>query len=251
MAERLDGTVALITGASSGLGAESARMLASLGASVALVARRKDKLDEVVAEIVKAGGAAVAIEADITDRTQAEHAVAATVNTYGRLDTLINNAGVMLLGNVEGTDPDEWDRMIKVNTSGMLYVTGAAIPHLKAAAKSSPRKVADLINISSSAGHQAYAINGVYALTKFGVNGYTESLRQELAPQGVRVHTLAPGAVATELFGHNTPEVQEMLSSDAFEPMAPADIAEAVEFIVTRPARASVNYVWIGPTGQL
>jgi NADP-dependent 3-hydroxy acid dehydrogenase YdfG len=184
MAENLTGSVAYVTGGSSGLGAETARTLAGLGVAVAVSARRKDKLDDLVTEIENAGGRALAIEADITDRAQAEVAVSTVVETFGRLDILINNAGLMLLGHVTGADPHEWEQMVQINILAALYTTHAAIPHLLDAATSSPRKVADLINISSSAGHQAYPINGVYALTKFGTNGLTESLRQELNPKG-------------------------------------------------------------------
>jgi NADP-dependent 3-hydroxy acid dehydrogenase YdfG len=251
MAENLTGSVAYVTGGSSGLGAETARTLAGLGVAVAVSARRKDKLDDLVTEIENAGGRALAIEADITDRAQAEVAVSTVVETFGRLDILINNAGLMLLGHVTGADPHEWEQMVQINILAALYTTHAAIPHLLDAATSSPRKVADLINISSSAGHQAYPINGVYALTKFGTNGLTESLRQELNPQGVRVHQIAPGAVKTELFGHNKQEVLDAIADDSFEPIEPSDIAETVEFILTRPARASVNTIWVGPTGQL
>ncbi|MFG2044991.1 SDR family oxidoreductase [Dactylosporangium sp. NPDC048998] len=247
MAERLDGTVALVTGASSGIGAATARRLTALGATVAAVARRKDRLDDLVAE----GGAALAIEADLTDRAQAEHAVQAVIDAHGRLDILVNNAGLMLLGTVEAGDPDQWDRMVQINVLGQLYVTRAATPHLLAAAEQEPRRVADLINISSSAGHQAYAINGVYALTKFGLNGFTESLRQEFAPRNVRVHGIAPGGVDTELFSHNSQPIQDAVLAVDFELLHADDIADTVEFVVTRPRRASVNSIWIGPTRQL
>lgn len=251
MSENLTGTVAYITGGSSGLGAATARKLASLGVRVAISARRKNKLDELVAEIEAAGGTALAIEADITKREQAEAAVQTVLSTFGRLDMLINNAGLMLLGKFADADPEEWERMVQVNVMAILYTTHAASPYLVEAANSSARGTADLVNISSSAGHQAYPINGVYALTKFGTNGLTESLRQELNPQGVRVHQLAPGAVTTELFGHNSDEVLAAIADDSFEPIEPMDIAEAIEFMVTRPARASVNTMWFGPTGQL
>jgi NADP-dependent 3-hydroxy acid dehydrogenase YdfG len=251
MPKNLTGTVAYITGGSSGLGAATARQLAALGVAVVVSARRKDKLNELVAEIDAAGGIAMAIEADITDRGQAEAAVESVVREFGRLDILVNNAGLMLLGNVADADPDEWDRMVRINVLAQLYTTRAAIPHLLKAATTSTRGTADLVNISSSAGHQAYPINGVYALTKFGTNGLTESLRQELNPQGVRVHQLAPGAVATELFGHNSDDVLASIADDSFEPIEATDVAEAIEFMITRPARASVNTMWYGPTGQI
>src|SRR3954467_2786754 len=186
----LNGTVALVTGASSGIGDATARRLAEHGASVVVVARRKDRLDTLVSEIEAAGGTALAIEADITDRDQADRAVQSAVDRFGRLDILINNAGLMLLGPVVGADVEEWERMIAVNQTGLLYVTPAALPHLLAAAEDELRSVADIVNISSIAGRQAWANFGVYAMTKFGVNGFTEALRQEVTKKHVRVGVL-------------------------------------------------------------
>src|SRR3954469_3583775 len=171
----LDATVALVTGASSGIGEATARGLAEHGASVVIVARRKDRLDTLVADIEAAGGTALAVEADITDRDQADRAVQAAIDRFGRLDILINNAGLMLLGPVVGADVAEWERMIAVNQTGLLYVTHAALPHLLTAAEDELRGVADIVNISSIAGRQAWANFGVYAMTKFGVNGFTPS----------------------------------------------------------------------------
>ena len=167
MEAKLAGTAALVTGASSGIGAATARRLAEHGASVALVARRRDRLDALAAEIGKAGGTALAVEADITDRVQAEAAIQQAAGRFGRLDTLVNNAGLMLLGPVAGADPEEWDRMIAINVQGLLYTTRAALPHLLQAAAQSPRQVADIINISFIAGRVAWNGYGVYNLTKF------------------------------------------------------------------------------------
>jgi NADP-dependent 3-hydroxy acid dehydrogenase YdfG len=147
----LDGTVALVTGASSGIGDATARRLAEHGATVVVVARRKDRLDTLVSEIEAAGGTALAVEADITDRDQAGRAVQSAIDRFGRLDILVNNAGLMLLGPVVGADVEEWERMIAVNQTGLLYVTHAALPHLLAAAQDEPRGVADIVNISSIA----------------------------------------------------------------------------------------------------
>src|SRR5580693_9152195 len=148
MEAKLAGTAALVTSASSGIGAATARRLAEHGASVALVARRRDRLDALAAEIGKAGGTALAVEADITDRVQAEAAIQQAAGRFGRLDTLVNNAGLMLLGPVAGADPEEWDRMIAINVQGLLYTTRAALPHLLQAAEHGPRRVADIVNIS-------------------------------------------------------------------------------------------------------
>ena len=145
MTSRLTGTTALVTGASSGIGAATARQLAALGASVALVARRRDRLEALAAEIEQAGGTALVIEADITDRAQAQAAVDRTVERFGQLDILVNNAGLMLLGPVVGADPEDWERMIAVNVQGLLHTTHAALPHLLKAAEDSTRRVADIV----------------------------------------------------------------------------------------------------------
>ncbi|WP_329245160.1 SDR family NAD(P)-dependent oxidoreductase [Streptomyces sp. NBC_01478] len=253
MASKLTGTVALVTGASSGIGADTARRLAEQGATVALVARRKDRLETLADEIAQAGGSALAVEADITDRNQAEGAVWQTVERFGRLDILVNNAGLMLLGPVVGADPQEWERMIAVNVQGLLHTTHAALPHLLKAAEEGPRQVADIVNVSSIAGRQAWANYGVYNLTKFGVNGFTESLRQELAGRHVRVGVLEPGAVDTELLSHNNDTIRaEILDpfNEQHERLVPADIADGITYMVTRPRHAAIAELWVMPTDQ-
>lgn len=254
MTSKLTGTVALVTGASSGIGAATARLLAEQGAAVALVARRKDRLDGLAAEITKAGGVALAVAGDITDRVQAEAAVEQTVDQFGRLDILVNNAGLMLLGPVVGADPTEWERMIAVNVQGLLHTTHAALPHLLKAAEEGPRRVADIVNISSIAGRVAWNGYGVYNLTKFGVNGFTESLRQEITQRHVRVGVLEPGGVDTELASHNDHKPDVRAATAAFYEqtavLAPEDIADGVAYMVTRPRHASVGELWIMPTDQ-
>lgn len=254
MTTKLEGTVAIVTGASSGIGEATARELASLGATVAVVARRKDRLDALVADIEVAGGNALAVEADVTDRSQAENAVAAVVERFGRLDILINNAGLMLLGAVLDQDVDDWERMIAINQNGLLYMTKAALPHLLAAAEHELRGVADIVNISSIAGRQASPTFAAYNMTKFGVNGFTEALRQEVTQKHVRVGVLEPGAVATELKSHNSDRTQQDLA--AFEAenipelLEPKDIAESIAYMVTRPRRSSIAELWAMPTSQ-
>jgi NADP-dependent 3-hydroxy acid dehydrogenase YdfG len=252
MAERLDGTAALITGASSGIGRAAALALAAEGAAVAVAARRKDRLDTLVAEIAGSGGRALALEADVTDRDQAIGAVEQTVAELGRLDTLVNNAGVMLLGPIEGAPVDEWERMVDLNLKGLLYCAHAALPHLLAAAGSSPRGVCDLINISSVAGRVARRGSGVYNLTKWGVGAFSESLRQEVTKRNVRVSVVEPGAVDTELPTHLRPEVMQAMASrfEGVERLHASDIAESIAFIVTRPRRMSVNEILVRPTDQ-
>ena len=252
MTAKLTSTVALVTGASSGIGEASARRLAEQGASVAVVARRQDRLDKLVAEIEAAGGTAHAVAADITDRAQAEQAVAEVVDRFGRLDILINNAGLMLLGPIVGADVEEWERMISVNQNGLLYMTNAALPHLLAAAQDGLRELADIVNISSIAGRQAWANFGVYNMTKFGMNGFTEALRQEVTKKHVRVGVLEPGAVDTELVSHNNDAIKnELAASDGIpEPLQPGDIADSIAFMVTRPRRSSIAELWAMPTSQ-
>lgn len=252
MADSLDGTVALVTGASSGIGHATARILAQRGAAVALVARRTDRLAELAAEVDGAGGRALTITADVTDRAQAEQAVARTVEELGRLDTVVNNAGVMLLGPVVDAPVEEWDRMVDLNVKGLLYVAHAALPHLLSAAEDGPRGVADLVNISSVAGRVARNGSGVYNATKHAVGAFSEALRQEVTGRHVRVSLVEPGAVSTELASHNRPEIQESIKGrfGGIERLEAEDIAEAIEFIVTRRRRVAVNELLVRPTEQ-
>jgi NADP-dependent 3-hydroxy acid dehydrogenase YdfG len=252
MTGRLDGTASLVTGASSGIGAATARALAVQGSAVALVARRKDRLDALAAEIRDHGGRALALEADITDQEQANATVKRTVDELGRLDTVVNNAGVMLLGPALDAPTEEWDRMVSLNLLGLLYVTHAALPHLLTAAESSPRRVADLVNISSVAGRTTRAGSGVYNLTKHGVGAFSESLRQELARRHVRVSVVEPGAVATELASHLRPQIREQLVQRlaSIETLDASDIADAIEYVVSRPRHVAVNEILIRPTEQ-
>jgi NADP-dependent 3-hydroxy acid dehydrogenase YdfG len=252
MARLLEGTVALVTGASSGIGEATGRALAELGAAVALVARRKERLDQLAAEITGKGGRAVAIETDVTDRQQAEAAVERTVKELGRLDTVINNAGVMLLGPIENAPVEEWERMVHLNVLGLLYTAHAALPHLLKAAQGEPRRVADLVNISSVAGRVAREGSGVYNLTKHGVGAFSESLRQEVTGRHVRVSLVEPGAVSTELTTHLRPEIAEqaMQRFGHIERLESEDIADAITYIVTRPRRMAINEVLVRPTEQ-
>jgi NADP-dependent 3-hydroxy acid dehydrogenase YdfG len=253
MPNTLDGTVALITGASSGIGEATAKRLAAEGATVAVAARRMDRLSKLVGELESAGARALAIEADVTDREQAEGAVARTVEELGRLDTLVNNAGVMLLGPIVGAPVEEWERMVEVNVLGVLYCAHAAIPHLLKSADEEPRRVADMVNISSVAGRVARSGSGVYNATKHGVGAFSESLRQEVTERHLRVSLVEPGAVATELASHNRPEVLESIGKrfGSIERMQSEDIADAISYIVTRPRHVAVNELLIRPTEQV
>jgi NADP-dependent 3-hydroxy acid dehydrogenase YdfG len=239
----LDGAVALVTGASSGIGAATARRLAREGAAVALVARRRDRLDEVVDDIQIAGGHAVAVDTDITEPERAYEAVQATMDRFGRLDVLVNNAGIMLLNSALHAGVEEWERMIALNVGAMLHVTHAAVPYLIDAASTSPRQVADLVNVSSTAGRVARPGSSVYNLTKFGLNGFTESLRQELISERVRVSVVEPGTVDTELVNHlgAATRAAALRQIDGIEALRADDIADAIGYIVTRDRRVAVN----------
>lgn len=252
MSESLEGTVALVTGASSGIGEATALDLARRGAKVAIAARRRDRLESLAGEIEKAGGEALVLETDVTSEPSVRQAVDDTVERFGRLDTVVANAGVMLLGPVEGAPLEEWQRMVELNVLGLLYTAHAALPHLLKAASSEPRNVADLVLISSVAGRVARNGSGVYNLTKHGVGAFGESLRQELAGRHVRVSLVEPGAVATELSDHIRDEVREQAIKRFadIERLEAEDIADAISYIVTRRRRIAVNELLIRPTEQ-
>jgi NADP-dependent 3-hydroxy acid dehydrogenase YdfG len=251
MARHLEGTVALVTGASSGIGEATAVALAAEGATVAIAARRRDRLEQVVERMGNDADVLV-IETDITDEAAARAMVQSTVTEFGRLDTVVNNAGVMLLGPIVDAPVEEWRRMVELNLLGLLFTTHAALPHLLEAAGREPRRVADLVNVSSVAGRVARSGSGVYNATKHGVGAFSESLRQEVTGRHVRVSLVEPGAVATELAGHNRPEVLETLRANfgQTEIMRADDIAESIVFTVTRPRHVAVNEVLIRPTEQ-
>jgi NADP-dependent 3-hydroxy acid dehydrogenase YdfG len=243
----------LVTGASSGIGEATARALASQGAKVALVARRLERLERLAAEIGGGGHTALAIESDITEEEQAIGAVDRTVDELGRLDIVINNAGVMLLGPIEDAPIEEWDRMIDLNLKGLLYTARAAVPHLLSAAEDSQRNCADLVNVSSVAGRVARSGSGVYNLTKHGVGAFSESFRQEFAGRRVRSTVVEPGAVATELTDHLRDGVREKVRERIAEatPLEASDVADAIAYAVTRPWHVSLNEILIRPTEQV
>jgi NADP-dependent 3-hydroxy acid dehydrogenase YdfG len=248
----LAGTAVLVTGASSGIGAATAVALGRHGARVALVARRKDRLEAVAAVVREQGAVAVVVDADISNREQAKGAVERAVEELGRLDTLVNNAGIMLLGPALGSSLEDWEQMVALNLMGSLYVTHAALPHLMGAAEDSPRGVADLVSISSTAGRVARPGAGVYALTKFGLAAFSESLRQELIARRVRVSVVEPGTVDTELVSHVREDIQQAARSqvESITPLLPEDIADAVVHIVTRDRRVAVNEVLVRAAEQ-
>jgi NADP-dependent 3-hydroxy acid dehydrogenase YdfG len=248
MSGELEGKVAAITGASSGIGEATAIALAGAGARVSLGARRKDRLDDLAERISSDGGRALAVEVDVGDQAEAESFLSRTADELGGLDILINNAGVMLLGPVEGADAEHWRRMVDVNVLGLLYCTHAALPLMR------EHGGGHIVNVSSVAGRHATFGSAVYNLTKFGVTGFSEALRQEALNSNIRVTVVEPGFVATELQGHNEhPAVREALEkfrSDIGTVLDAEDIARGILYAVSQPEHVNVNEVMIRPTGQ-
>ena len=241
----LEGRVAAVTGASSGIGAATAAALSAAGATVALAARRRDRLEQ-LAESLE--GPVSVHEVDITDEAQARGFIEAAHSEHGGLHARVNNAGLMLLGPTGAADTSEWRQMIDVNLWGLLICTHAALPLIADSGGG------DIVNVSSVAGRRAAAGAAVYNMTKFGVHAFSEALRQEALHQGVRVTVVAPGMVDTELQGHNTnPLVQQAMAKSREqigEALQPEDIAEAIVHAVTRPAHVCVNEVVVRPTRQ-
>ncbi len=248
----LNGTVVLVTGASSGIGEATALAFSQLGAGVAIAARRTERLEGLAARLRDQGSKALVVTADVTDESQAQATVERTVSEFGRLDTLVNNAGVMLLGPVVGASIDDWRRMVDINLLGLLYCSNAALPHLLRAAEDGPRRVADMVNVSSVAGRETRSGSGVYNATKHGVGAFSDALRKEVTTRHVRVSLVEPGAVKTELASHNRPEIQEGMQErfGSIERLEAHDIADAITYIVSRPRHVAVNEVLIRPTEQ-
>lgn len=248
----LAGTVVLVTGASSGIGAATARALAAEGATISLVARRRDRLSALADEIVATGGRALAVPADVTDAEQVGAAVATTVAELGRLDTLVNNAGLLRIGDAAQASLADWDALVSVNIQGVLYATRAALPHLIAGAADSPRGVADVVTISSTGGRVARPGTAVYSLTKFGVNAFSEGIRQELIGSRVRVGIVEPGTVETEIFDHLDPQAltAQRARTAGMVKLRPEDIADAVTYMVTRDRRVAVNEILVRAAEQ-
>ncbi|MCA0033406.1 SDR family NAD(P)-dependent oxidoreductase [Mesorhizobium sp. B263B2A] len=242
----LMGKVALVTGASSGIGEATAAALAAAGAKVAVAARRADRLDMLVGRIEKAGGKALAIEADIAKSGDITAMVDKIVSEWGRLDILVNNAGVMLLSPAAEADLDDWRRMIELNLIGLMAATKAALPHLKTAK-------GHVVNVSSVAGRVANPGASGYAATKFGVVAFSESLRREVYVDKVRVTVIEPGLVRTELGDHITnPAMKAGLDQRlaTLEALTADDIANAILYAVSQPPRVNINEILIRPTDQ-
>ncbi len=242
----LSNQVVAVTGASSGIGQATALACVRAGAAVALAARRGDRIDALAKRIAEEGGRALAVPTDVGEEAQAHAFIERTHSELGRLDVLVNNAGLMLLGPIEGAPTEEWRQMIHANVFGVLYCTHAALPLMHAQGSG------HVVNVSSVAGRVARAGSGVYSLTKFGVGAFSESLRQEAVPLGVRVTLIEPGAVATELAGHNRPEVLEQMAKRfaGVTRLSAEDIAGAILYAIGQPPNVSVNEVLVRPSGQ-
>ncbi len=254
MSEQLSGTVAIVTGASSGIGEATALALAGEGASVAIAARRRDRLESLAAQIEAGGGKSLLVECDVTDEQQARDLVRRTVDELGRLDILINNAGQMLLGKIEGADTNRWRHMLDLNVAALMVLSHEALPHLLRAAEREPRRAADIVNISSVAGRVARQGSGAYNASKWAVNAFSEALRQEVTARHVRVGLIEPGAVDTELASHNTdPDVVASMQRRfaSIERLRAEDIAATVLFMVTRPRHVAINEILVRPTEQM
>lgn len=239
----LKGKAVLITGASSGIGEATALALSDAGAYVAIGARRADRLADVAR---RASGEVLMTDLDITDEQSARDAVTATVEHFGSLDALVNNAGLMLSGPIVGADTAEWTRMVRTNLLGPMYITHAALPHLL-------NSKGTIVQISSTSGRVASAGGGVYSATKFGINAFSESLRQEVTTQGVRVVVIEPGFVDTELTSHITHPAMRAVAQQLAESMRtlrPEDVADAVLFAVTQPHHVAINEILLRPTDQ-
>jgi NADP-dependent 3-hydroxy acid dehydrogenase YdfG len=246
-AQPLSGTVALVTGASSGIGEATALALAAAGASVAIGARRKDRLEELATRLRNDGATVLTLDLDVTDEQSCADAVRRTRDELGDLDILINNAGVMLLGTIVGADPEDWRRMLSTNVLGVLYMTHAAIDGMV------EQGSGDIVNMSSVAGRTARKGAGVYNASKWAVNAFSESLRQEVTGRGVRISLVEPGAVSTELTDHITQPDAKAASQRMYTDMRALeadDIARAVVYVVSQPAHVAVNEVLVRPTDQ-
>jgi NADP-dependent 3-hydroxy acid dehydrogenase YdfG len=244
--ENIAGKVVVITGASSGLGEAAARHLAARGATIVLGARRTDRIDALAGELTSSGGNAFALATDVTRREQVQALVDAAVARYGRIDVMINNAGVMPRAPLERLNVEDWDRTIDVNIKGVLYGIAAALPHMKA------QKSGHFINVSSVAGHKVSANGTVYAATKHAVRALSEGLRVEVKPYNIRTTVISPGAVATELPESSTEDdVRESVRKMYDDIAIPADsFARAVAFAIEQPDDVDVNEILYRPTRQ-
>jgi NADP-dependent 3-hydroxy acid dehydrogenase YdfG len=246
MNENISGKVVVVTGASSGLGEATARLLSKQGAIVVLGARRVDRIDALASELTEAGGKAISVATDVTNREQVKRLVDMAVHSFGRIDVMLNNAGVMPLAPLERFKTDEWDQMIDVNLKGVLNGIAAALPHMK------EQKSGHFINVSSVYGHKLGPDATVYCATKFAVRALSEGLRQEVKPYNIRTTVISPGAVATELLEHiSEKEIHDQTRNFVDKIAVPAEtFARMVAFAINEPADVDVNEILFRPTAQ-
>lgn len=246
MSKNIEGKVIVITGASSGLGEAAARHLAANGATVVLGARRVERIEALASEIAGKGGKALALSTDVVHRDQVQRLVDTAVQRFGRVDVIINNAGLMPQSPLERLRVDEWDRMIDVNIKGVLYGVAAVLPHMQR------QKSGHIINVSSVAGHKVRPNNSVYSATKFAVRIMSEGLRQEVKPYNIRTTIISPGAVATELAESiSEPDIAAGMKKFYSEIAIPADsFARAVAFAIEQPEDVDINEILFRPTKQ-
>jgi NADP-dependent 3-hydroxy acid dehydrogenase YdfG len=246
MVDNVSGKVVIITGASSGLGEAAARHLAAQGASVVLAARRSERIESLVGEISKAGGKAIAVATDVTKQADMQQLANAALDKFGRIDVLVNNAGVMPLSPIERLRVDEWDLMIDVNLRGVLYGIAAVLPHMK------EQKSGHIITTSSVAGHKVFAASAVYSATKFAVRALCEGLRQEVKPYNIRTTIISPGAVTTELLDHISEGDVQSANRDYVGKVGipAAAYARVLAFAISEPADVDINEILFRPTAQ-
>jgi NADP-dependent 3-hydroxy acid dehydrogenase YdfG len=246
MAENIEGKVVVITGGSSGLGESTARLLAASGAKVVLGARRKDRIDALVKDITAKGGSALGFKTDVTKRGDVEALVKGAMDKYGRIDVIVNNAGIMPIAPMAALKVEEWDRMIDVNIKGLLYGVAAALPIMQ------KQKQGHIINIASVVGFKVFAPGGtVYSATKFAVRAVTEGLRMELKADNIRTTMISPGAVATELGESSSDEVARKNLREFYKIAIPADsIARAIAYAIEQPEEVEIDEIVIRPTAQ-
>ncbi|MBF2047099.1 MAG: SDR family NAD(P)-dependent oxidoreductase [Elainella sp. C42_A2020_010] len=247
MTAKLSDKVAIVTGASSGIGKATALALAAEGAQIVLAARRSEKLDQVAEQIQANGGNALPITTDVANQTQAQQLIQKASDVFGHVDILVNSAGIAILGEIDGANPADWQRMIDLNVLGLMYTTHAVLPILKA------QKTGHIVNISSVAGRIARAGVGAYNASKWAVNAFSEALRQEVYQHQIRVTVIEPGLVETELFDHVIDPVARQHNLDrlrSLRPLQGEDIAAAILYAVTQPPHVNVNEILIRPTDQ-
>ena len=247
MSKKIRGKVVVITGASSGLGEAAARLLSAQGATVVLGARRSDRLQSLADELSGSGGKALAVATDVTHRNQVKRLVDRAAEKFGRVDVMINNAGIMPRAPLERLTIDDWDRTIDVNVKGVLYGIAAALPHMK------KQKSGHMIFVSSVAGHKIGPDFAVYAATKHAVRALAEGFRQEVKPYNIRTTIISPGAVATELPDSVTePDIAEKIRTYYDEIAIPAEsFAQAVIFAMSQPEEVDVNEILFRPIKQM